>query len=132
VWTKTGQLLRVIPVVPGTGVTLGIGGVPGLGTAGSAWDLRFTNDPDQTYLFEIDGGNEIMHTMERVSGAIVADLGQPGHEPGTQFTYLHSNTVDSKGNVYTGETINGRRIQKFLHVKCNNGNGQGNGQGNCS
>jgi hypothetical protein len=131
VWTKTGQLLRVIPVVPGTGVTLGIGGVPGLGTAGSAWDLRFTNDPDQTYFFEIDGGNEIMHTMERVSGAIVADLGQPGHEPGTQFTFLHSNTVDSKGNVYTGETINGRRIQKFLHVECNNGNGQGNGNGNC-
>ena len=41
-----------------------------------------------------------------------------------QFTYLHSNTVDSKGNVYTGETINGRRIQKFTHIECNNGNGK--------
>jgi hypothetical protein len=132
VWTKTGQLLRVIAVVPGTGVTLGIGGAAGLGTAGSAWDLRFTNDANQTYFFEIDGGNEIMHTMERASGAIVADLGEPGHDGGTQFTFLHSNTVDSKGNVYTGETINGRRIQKFLHVECNNGNGQGNGNGNCS
>jgi hypothetical protein len=137
------HLLRIIPVVPGTGVTLGNNGAPctagtappcapGLGTAGSAWDLRFTNDAAQTYFFEIDGGNEIMHTMERASGAIVANLGEPGHEGGTQFTYLHSNTVDSKGNVYTGETINGRRIQKFLHVECNNGNGQGNGQGNCS
>jgi hypothetical protein len=131
VFTKTGTLLRIIPVVPGTGVTLGIGGAPGLGTAGSAWDLRFTNDPEQTYMFEIDGGNEIMHTMERVSGAIVANLGQPGHEPGPQFTFLHSNTVDSKGNVYTGETINGRRVQKFTHVECNNGNGKGNGDGNC-
>jgi len=124
--------VRVIAVVPGTGVTQGIGGAPGLGTAGSAWDLRFTNDAAQTYFFEIDGGNEIMHTMERATGAIVADLGQPGHEGGTQFTFLHSNTVDSKGNVYTGETINGRRIQKFLHVECNNGNGKGNGNGNCS
>ena len=126
------HLVRIIPVVPGTGVTLGIGGAAGLGTAGSAWDLRFTNDAAQTYFFEIDGGNEIMHTMERASGAIVANLGEPGHDGGAQFTFLHSNTVDSKGNVYTGETINGRRIQKFLHVECNNGNGQGNGQGNCS
>jgi len=131
VFTKTGTLVRIINVVPGTGVTLGTGGAPGLGTAGSAWDLRFTNDANQTYFFEIDGGNEIMHTMERASGAIVANLGQPGHEPGTQFTFLHSNSVDSKGNVYTGETINGRRIQKFTHVECNNGNGKGNGKGNC-
>jgi hypothetical protein len=82
-------------------------------------------------MFEVDGGNEIMHTMDRLLGAIVSELGQPGHEAG-QFTFLHSNTVDSKGNVYTGETINGRRIQKFTHVECNNGQGQGNGNGNCS
>jgi hypothetical protein len=131
VFTKTGSLVRIIPVVPGTGVTLGIGGAPGLGTAGSAWDLRFTNDAMQTYMFEIDGGNEIMHTMDRLLGTIVGNSGEPGHQAG-QFTFLHSNTVDSKGNVYTGETINGRRIQKFVHVECNNGNGQGNGNGNCS
>jgi hypothetical protein len=133
VFDKMGNLQRVINVVPGTGVTLGIGGAAGLATAGSAWDLRFTNDPDQTYMFEVDGGNEILHTMLRLgsdTNSIVADLGQPGHEAG-QFTFLHSNTVDSQGNVYTGETINGRRIQKFVHVECNNGNGQGNGNGNC-
>jgi hypothetical protein len=131
VFDKMGSLQRIINVVPGTGQTLGFGGATGLGTAGSAWDLRFTNDPMQTYMFEVDGGNEIMHTMDRLLGTIVSDLGQPGHEGG-QFTYLHSNTVDSKGNVYTGETINGRRIQKFVHVECNNGNGKGNGNGNCS
>ena len=116
VFTKTGSLKRVITVVAGTGQTLGIGGAAGLGTAGSAWDLRFTNDREQTYMFEIDGGNEILHTMDRVLGSIVANLGQPGHLPG-QFTFLHSDTVDSKGNVFTGETINGRRIQKFVRVE---------------
>ena len=131
VFTKTGTLMRIINVVPGTGQTLGINGAPGLGTAGSAWDLRFTNDPMQTYMFEVDGGNEVLHTMSRVLGTILSTLGQPGHQAG-QFTFLHSNTVDSKGNVYTGETINGRRIQKFVHVECNNGNGRGNGNGNCS
>jgi len=131
VFTKTGGLVRIINVVPGTGQTLGIGGAPGLGTAGSAWDLRFTNDAMQMYMIEVDGGNETLHTMTRALGTIVSSLGQPGHQAG-QFTFLHSNAIDSKGNVYTGETINGRRIQKFVHVECNNGNGRGNGNGNCS
>ena len=131
VFTKTGGLVRIINVVPGTGQTLGIGGAPALGTAGSAWDLRFTNDAMQMYMIEVDGGNEVLHTMSRVLGTIVSDVGQPGHQAG-QFTFLHSNAIDSKGNVYTGETINGRRIQKFVHVQCNNGNGRGNGNGNCS
>jgi hypothetical protein len=131
VFTKTGHLMRIINVVPGTGQTLGIGGAAGLGTAGSAWDLRFTNDAMQTYMWEVDGGNEVLHLMSRVLGTILSDVGQPGHQAG-QFTFLHSNTIDSKGNVYTGETINGRRIQKFVHVECNNGNGRGNGNGNCS
>jgi hypothetical protein len=131
VFTKTGSLVRIIPVVPGTGVTQSASGAPGLGVIGSAWDLRFSNDAAQSYMFEIDGGNEILHTMDRMLGTIVSDFGQPGHEAG-QFTFLHSDTVDSKGNVYTGETINGRRIQKLTHVECNNGNGKGNGNGNCS
>lgn len=131
VFSKTGDFVRVIPVVPGTGVTQSANGDPGLGVIGSAWDLRFTNDAAQSYMFEVDGGNEILHTMDRALGTIVSNLGQPGHDVG-QFTYLHSDTVDSKGNVYTGETINGRRIQRFVHVQCNNGNGQGNGNGNCS
>jgi hypothetical protein len=131
VFTKTGALQRIIPVVPGTGVTLGIGGAPGLGTAGSAWDLAFSNDTMQTFMFEADGGNEILHIMDRVLGSILSEFGAPGLQAG-QFTFLHSVALDSKGNLYTGETINGRRVQKFTHIACNNGNGQGNGNGNCS
>jgi len=131
VFSKTGMLQRIIPVVPGTGVTLGIGGAPGLGTAGSAWDLAFSNDDMQTLMFEVDGGNEILHIMDRAMGSILSGFGTPGLQAG-QFTFLHSVVLDSKGNLYTGETINGRRVQKFTHIECNNGNGQGNGQGNCS
>lgn len=130
VFTKIGALQRVIPVVPGTGQTLGIGGAAGLGTAGSAWDLDFSNDSYQTYMFEVDGGNEQMHIMDRLAGTILSTFGQPGHQA-AQFTYLHSVNKDSKGNLYTGETINGRRIQKFERIDCNNGNGKGHGYGNC-
>jgi len=132
VFTKTGvykdelgKPVRIIPVVPGTGVTLGIGGAPGLGTAGSAWDLAFSNDDAQTFMFEVDGGNEILHIMSRVLGTILSGFGAPGLQAG-QFTFLHSVVLDSKGNLYTGETINGRRVQKFTRVECNNGRGRGN------
>jgi hypothetical protein len=128
VFTKTGALVRVIPVVPGTGMTTGPYGA--LNIIGSAWDLDFSNDGLQTFMFEVDGGNEQMHIMDRMSGSILASFGQPGHEAG-KFIFLHSVAKDSKGNLYTGETINGRRVQKFKHVECNAGTGVGLGRGNC-
>jgi hypothetical protein len=116
VFTKTGAFVRVMAVVPGTGVTLGPNNTPGLGTAGSAWDLDFSNDFSQRFIFEADGGNEQMLIMDRIVGSILDKFGQPGRQAG-QFTFLHTVARDSKGNLYTGETINGRRIQKFVPCK---------------
>jgi hypothetical protein len=130
VFDKVGNLQRIIPVVPGTGGTIGLGGAAGLNTAGSAWDLDFSTDPMQALMFEADGGNEILHIMSRMMGTILGGFGQPGLHQG-QFTFLHTVVSDSKGNLYTGETINGRRIQKFVKAECNNGKGKGNGKGNC-
>jgi hypothetical protein len=127
VFTKTGQLVKVIPVIPGTGATPSPTGTPGLGTAGSAWDLDFSNDPGQSIMYEADGGNEQMLQMDRLVGTILDKFGQPGRQAG-QFTFLHTVARDSKGNLYTGETINGRRIQKF--VPCNAGRGIGLGRCN--
>ena len=76
-------------------------------------------------MFEVDGGNEILHIMDRMMGTILSGFGTPGLQAG-QFTFLHSVALDSKGNLYTGETINGRRVQKFTRVECNNGRGRGN------
>jgi hypothetical protein len=126
VYTRTGTLQRIISVVPGTGVT----GANPLGTAGSAWDMDFSNDSFQTYIFEADGGNERMHIMDRLRnvGGILATFGQPGRQAG-QFTFLHTVARDSRGNLYTGETINGRRIQKFVPVDCRKDDGRGNPNG---
>jgi hypothetical protein len=132
VFDKLGSLQRIIPVVPGTGVTLGIGGVPGLGTAGSAWDIAFSNDRQQSLMFEADGGNEILHIMDRVMGTIRSGFGAPGLQAG-QFTFLHTVSKDSKGNLYTGETINGRRVQKFKRAECDDDDRRGGnrGDGDC-
>jgi hypothetical protein len=125
---------KIITVIPGTGVTAGKSDNVYkniLGTAGSAWDLVFSLDRDQDFFWEVDGGNEIVWTFDRKlavadqstpcttieCGAwpnyILAGFGRPGHMAG-DFTFLHSIAGDSRGNLYTGETINGRRIQKFV------------------
>ena len=113
VFTKQGALVRIIQIVPGTGVTNSIYGAPGLGTAGSAWDVAFSLDKGQAYMFDADGGNEVLWTLDRAAGTIIGGIGRTGHQAG-EFTFLHSLVSDSKGNLYTGETIGGRRIQKFV------------------
>ena len=113
VFDKKGNLKRIIPVVPGTGARpAGIG---------SAWDLKFSNDATQTFMFEVDGGNEVLWTFNRAAGLILAGFGRPGHMAG-DFTFLHSVAIDSKGNLFTGETIGGRRIQKFKRHGGEDGN----------
>jgi hypothetical protein len=106
VFKKDGTWLRDIPVKPGTGT-------PGLGTAGSAWDLDFSPDKNQTFMFEVDGGNEILWTFSRATEKILGGFGRPGHLAG-EFTFLHTVSVDSRGNLFAGETIGGRRLQKFV------------------
>lgn len=105
VYHKNGVPAGAIPVVPGTAA---------LGTAGSAWDVDFSPDKKQTFLYVTDGGNEVLWTFNHASGKILSGFGRPGHMPGN-FTFLHMTAVDSQGNIYAGETIGGRRIQKFVH-----------------
>jgi sugar lactone lactonase YvrE len=33
-----------------------------------------------------------------------------------EFSYVHTLALDSKGNLYTAETIGGRRVQRFRVV----------------
>jgi len=122
VFDKVGNLKRIIPVVPCTGASgTAVCTGTGLGTAGSAWDVDFSPDKKQIFMYEVDGGNEVLWTFDRVLGKILSGFGRPGHMAG-DFTLLQSVAVDSKGNLYTGETINGRRVQKFTKLDDNEDN----------
>jgi hypothetical protein len=54
--------------------------------------------------------------LNRNDGSVAGRIGHSGHEPG-QFHTLHVATMDSQGNLYTGEVTSGKRIQKFVPVK---------------
>jgi DNA-binding beta-propeller fold protein YncE len=79
---------------------------------GTVWSIDFSRDPEQRYLYVMNGRNEQVHVVERASGRILHSFGRPGHQLGN-FTHGHALAVDSKGNLYVAETDTGRRIQKF-------------------
>ena len=77
---------------------------------GSVFDIDFT--PDLKYLYVADGTNDKVWILRTDSMQVVGSFGESGHMAG-QFRNVHSVTVDSKGNLYTGE-VEGRRVQKFV------------------
>lgn len=81
---------------------------------GSVWDIAFSKDPEQKYIFLADGSNERIWVIERATLDIVTSFGDGGRQPG-QFYAVHSIAADSKGNIFTTETYRGQRVQKFVY-----------------
>lgn len=81
--------------------------------AGSAWDIAFSRDAGQEFIFLADGSNFKVHILDRDSLEKLAEFGDGGRQPGL-FYGTHSIASDSKGNIYTTETYEGKRVQKFV------------------
>ena len=118
VFRKDGQLVEIIPIKPGTGNVPHPDGTPGRGAVGSSLDLDFSADRNQRYILNVDTGNEVLWFLDRHVGRgevpqILGGFGSQGHNAGN-FTLLHMIAVDSRGNLYTSETVDGRRLQKFV------------------
>ena len=102
VFQKNGKFVKEVRIAPRT-----------LGD-GSVWDIAFSRDPQQTYLYLADGKNEKIYVMDRKSLEILTSFGDGGRQPG-QFFGVHSIVTDTKGNIYTTETYEGKRLQKFVY-----------------
>ena len=81
---------------------------------GSVWDIAFSKDAQQKYLYLADGRNQRVYIIERQPLQLLTSFGDGGRQPG-QFFGAHSIAVDSKGNVYITETYEGKRVQKFSY-----------------
>ena len=79
---------------------------------GSVWEIGFSIDKAQKYMYVADGKNERVYVFERKTLELLTMFGDGGRQPG-EFYGVHSLAVDSKGNIFTTETYEGRRVQRF-------------------
>jgi DNA-binding beta-propeller fold protein YncE len=82
-------------------------------TGSPAW-LAFSPDPSQKFMYVATGDEEVW-IIDRATGQTLATFGQPGHQVG-EFDHVHSLAVNSKGDIITGESTTGRRVQMFRLV----------------
>ena len=81
---------------------------------GTVWDIAFSADPQQRFVYVADATDQKIWVLRRDTLDVVSQFGSPGRYPGLFFG-VGSIAVDSKGNLYTGETYEGKRLQKFVY-----------------
>jgi hypothetical protein len=83
--------------------------------SGSVWDVGFSTDPKQAFLFINDGTNQLIYVVDRETLEVVSSFGGAGHWAG-QFYGAHNLAVSAKGDLFIGETYEGKRVQKFIYT----------------
>ena len=101
VFDKAGKFVKEAVIAPDTKAN------------GSVWDVAFSRDPQQRYLYVADGSNMRVHVLERSSLNHLTSFGEGGRYPG-QFLAVSGVATDSKGNLYTIEADQGKRLQRFV------------------
>ena len=120
VFTPEGKWLQDMSVAPNTPaqrLTEGCGGLNNtkLPPCGSTYKLVISKDPQQKFLYVADGTNNKVWILDRQSGRTLGSFGGNGRYAG-QLHWVNAIAADSRGNIYTGEVEQAKRIQKFAPV----------------
>jgi DNA-binding beta-propeller fold protein YncE len=86
---------------------------------GTVYDLVFSPDQAQTFIYMVDGMNGEVRILARATNETLARFGRPGRQVG-QFTAVHNIAVDRQGNIFTSEVNTGQRVQKFRRLDLQN------------
>jgi hypothetical protein len=86
--------------------------------------MSFSKDPAQSCLYVGDNANMTIYLLKRSNLEELGRLGRSGRMAG-EFHWIHQVSLDSKGNIYTGEVDTGKRIQKFLRYGADGCSGTG-------
>ena len=82
---------------------------------GSVYELVFSPDKAQKFIYMIDGANGEVRIVDHGSKEVVGRFGRVGRQAG-EFTAAHNIAVDHQGNIYTAEVATGERIQRFRRL----------------
>ena len=92
--------------------------------SGTSGTLNFSSDPEQTCAYVADLANDTIYEINRKNFQEMDRVGTGGRQVG-QFHWPHVVSVDSDGNIYTGEVDTAGRVQKFLRYGSTGCNGTG-------
>ena len=87
----------------------------GLAPQGSAFDVGLSPDPEQRFLYMLDGRNKKVWILRRSDLTILGSFGCAGNFGGC-FYVPHNMAVDSQGNIYVADVQEGKRVQRFLYT----------------
>ena len=79
------------------------------------YDLVFSPDREQRFIYIIDGMNGEVRIVERTTKRVLTRFGRPGRQAG-ECTALQNIAVDRQGDIYTAEVNAGQQVQKFRRV----------------
>ena len=94
---------------------------------GTAVSATLSTDPGQTCLYVGDLANGTFYVINRDNHHELDRIGRSGRQIG-EFHWIHALTVDSQGNIYTGEVDSGQRVQKWRRYGGTSCSGNGNPQ----
>jgi hypothetical protein len=83
---------------------------------GAVWDIDFSPDREQTFMYVPDGTNMKVWILTREDLQVVGSFGRGGRQAG-QFEWVHNLATDRAGNIYTSEVNTGKRVQKFVAAR---------------
>ena len=86
---------------------------------GSVYEIAFSPDKAQKYLYMVDGANGEVRIVDHASKHVLTKFGRVGRQAG-EFTAVHNIAVDHQGNIYTAEVATGARIQRFRRIDAQN------------
>jgi DNA-binding beta-propeller fold protein YncE len=75
--------------------------------------FAFSADPKQQFLYVVDSGPMRVVVLDRETLTVLDAFGTRGPKPG-ELDIVHHMAADSKGNLYTAEIVNNRRMQRFV------------------
>ena len=81
--------------------------------SGSVWDVAFSSDSGQRFVYVANGQEQTVHVLRRDTLAEIGAIGAGGRWPG-YFFGVGSVAVDAQGHLITGESLQGKRVQKFV------------------
>ena len=85
----------------------------GCGNGQTTASVAFSSDPEQRFLYAASRSPGRVWVFDRKTLQPLESFGRLGIAPG-EWDVLHHMTTDTKGNLYTSEVEDGRRVQKFV------------------